>query len=166
MGDPVPRCPRCGGANSPGSAFCIGCGRALPGDTVRLDRIPTASVGDDHGALPPFPPAHGRTLLVQNGPMKGSRLEITRPQATIGRDPNCDVFLDDVAVSRRHATLRAAVRSDTIADSGSLNGTYVNGARVESSSLASGDVIQVGRCRLLYLAASARGARTAGRLQT
>ena len=149
MGAAVAVCPRCGGANAAGSTFCAECGRRLAGDTVPFDPVP--SEGGDTGAEDGSPAVRGRVLVVQNGPLRGSRLQVTRSEATIGRDPDSDVFLDDVTVSRHHATLRAGRRSDTIADSGSLNGTYVNGARVESSSLASGDVVQIGRYRLRYL---------------
>ena len=152
------RCPACGGANGPGTVFCIGCGRPLPVDTVRFDPVPSESGADPSvGAMSPA--RGGRVLLVQNGPLKGSRLEVTRSEVTIGRDPDCDIFLDDVTVSRRHATIRSGPRSDTIADSGSLNGTYVNGTRVETSSLASRDVIQIGRYRLIYLRSTARSER-------
>ena len=148
MADPDLRCPACGGANSLGAAYCRGCGRALPAQTMRFDPVAEDDADQTVGALPPV---RGRLLVVQNGPLKGSRLELTRSEVGIGRDPGCDVFLDDITVSRHHASIRAGSRGDTIADSGSLNGTYVNGARVESSSLASGDVVQIGRYRLVYM---------------
>ncbi len=56
-------------------------------------------------------------------------------------------------MSRRHAEF---VRSDsvyTVRDVGSLNGTYVNHERIEEARLASGDEVQVGKFKLVYVAA-------------
>ena len=51
----------------------------------------------------------------------------------IGRSPECDVFLDDVTVSRRHAELMREGERFVIRDLGSLNGTFVNRRRIESA---------------------------------
>ena len=50
-----------------------------------------------------------------------------------GRHPNSDVFLDDIAVSRRHAQFRCVTSEFKVADVGSLNGTYVNREPVDSA---------------------------------
>jgi pSer/pThr/pTyr-binding forkhead associated (FHA) protein len=68
---------------------------------------------------------------------------------TIGRHPDSDIRLEDVTVSRRHAQLRIADGSYTVADLGSLNGTYVNQERIESVALEDGDEIQIGKFRLM-----------------
>ena len=54
---------------------------------------------------------------------------------TIGRNPDAEVFLDDVTVSRNHALLVARRDGLYIDDLGSLNGTYVNRRRIESHKL-------------------------------
>ena len=69
----------------------------------------------------------------------------------IGRSPECDVFLDDVTVSRRHAELQRAGETFTIRDLGSLNGTYVNRHRIESATLEDDDEVQIGKYRLTFL---------------
>ena len=69
----------------------------------------------------------------------------------IGRSPECDVFLDDVTVSRRHAELLREGDAFTIRDLGSLNGTYVNRQRIESTSLEDDDEVQIGKYRLTFL---------------
>jgi len=70
---------------------------------------------------------------------------------TIGRSPDCGVFLDDVTVSRRHAVLSERDGHWFIDDQGSLNGTFVNRRRVESAELSDGDELQVGKYRLTFL---------------
>ena len=68
----------------------------------------------------------------------------------IGRDPACDVRLDDLEVSRRHAELRPAAGGLELVDLVSFNGTYVNGARIERHRLAEGDVVSIGAVLLRY----------------
>ena len=74
-----------------------------------------------------------------------------RERTLIGRSPECDVFLDDVTVSRRHAELLQSSERFTIRDLGSLNGTFVNRHRVESIDLHDDDEVQVGKYRLTFL---------------
>ena len=70
---------------------------------------------------------------------------------TIGRSPECDVFLDDVTVSRRHAVLIHDGPRFVLQDQGSLNGTFLNRSRIESAELADGDEVQIGKYRLTFL---------------
>ena len=63
----------------------------------------------------------------------------------------CDVFLDDVTVSRRHAELVRDGETFTITDLGSLNGTFVNRKRIESAELDDDDELQIGKYRLTFL---------------
>ena len=69
----------------------------------------------------------------------------------IGRSPECEIFLDDVTVSRRHAELERVGDMFTIRDLGSLNGTYVNRRRIESAVLENDDEVQIGKYRLTFL---------------
>jgi pSer/pThr/pTyr-binding forkhead associated (FHA) protein len=69
----------------------------------------------------------------------------------IGRSPECDIFLDDVTVSRRHAELIAEGERFVIRDLGSLNGTFVNRQRIESTELADDDEVQIGKYRMTFL---------------
>ncbi len=70
---------------------------------------------------------------------------------TIGRSPDSVIFLDDVTVSREHAVVFNDAAGVRIEDKASLNGTFVNGERVERSELRDGDTIQVGKYRFSYV---------------
>jgi pSer/pThr/pTyr-binding forkhead associated (FHA) protein len=77
---------------------------------------------------------------------------LQRDQTTIGRSPDCDIFLDDVTVSRRHAAVGRGDAGFTIEDLGSLNGTFLNRSRIERGDLENGDEVQIGKYRLIFLA--------------
>jgi pSer/pThr/pTyr-binding forkhead associated (FHA) protein len=92
------------------------------------------------------------------------RLEITHPGgpphevdlpgtvAVLGRDPSCDLVLNDTKCSRRHAVLEEGPDGLAIRDSGSANGVHVNGKRVARARLRPGDTIRLGDVRILVLA--------------
>ena len=89
-------------------------------------------------------------LIVYRGPGKGSRFLLTI-SSMIGRSPECEIFLDDVTVSRKHALVTLAeTRTFSMKDLGSLNGTYVNGKPMVDVSLSSGDEIQIGKFHMLF----------------
>jgi pSer/pThr/pTyr-binding forkhead associated (FHA) protein len=91
-------------------------------------------------------------LVVRSGGGRAGEVFERLGQTTlIGRSPDCDVFLDDVTVSRNHALLVRRRDGLYVDDLGSLNGTYVNRRRIESHRLADGDEIQVGKYKLSYL---------------
>jgi pSer/pThr/pTyr-binding forkhead associated (FHA) protein len=93
-------------------------------------------------------------LVVKRGPNAGSRFMLDRDLTTAGRHPDSDIFLDDVTVSRRHAEFRRTPEGGfTVADVGSLNGTYLRRDRIDAATLlSSGDEVQVGKFRLTFLA--------------
>jgi pSer/pThr/pTyr-binding forkhead associated (FHA) protein len=94
-------------------------------------------------------------LVVKRGPNAGSRFMLDRDLTTAGRHPDSDIFLDDVTVSRRHAEFRRTPDGGfSVADVGSLNGTYLKRDRIDGAAvLSSGDEVQVGKFRLTFLAA-------------
>ena len=69
----------------------------------------------------------------------------------IGRSLTADIRLDDPTVSRRHALVCCQEDRVRVLDDRSLNGTFVNGERVEWDDLADGDELIVGRYRLYYV---------------
>jgi pSer/pThr/pTyr-binding forkhead associated (FHA) protein len=97
-------------------------------------------------------PVGSAVLLVLRGPNAGSTFRLDGDLTTAGRHPDSDIFLDDVTVSRRHAEFYRESGRFTVRDVGSLNGTYVNGSRIEETELAGNDEVQIGKFRLKFLA--------------
>ncbi|GAA4036624.1 FHA domain-containing protein [Allokutzneria multivorans] len=96
-------------------------------------------------------PAGSALLVVKRGPNAGSRFLLDRDTTSAGRHPDSDIFLDDVTVSRRHAEFRREGADFVVVDVGSLNGTYVNRAPVDTAVLSNGDEVQIGKFRLVFL---------------
>ncbi len=149
-------CTHCGHPNRDDARFCAECGRPLKDDpTVTL--TPVESDDEGQGDFP-FPhdelEAGQGLLLVKRGPNAGSTFLIERDETSVGRNTDSHVFLDDITVSRAHASiLRHEDGSFFVRDSGSLNGTYVNGEQVEETKLASGDEVQIGMFKLVFFVA-------------
>ena len=92
----------------------------------------------------------GPALVVRAGGGRAGELFQLDGETTIGRSPDCGIFLDDVTVSRKHAVLADRDGAFLIEDQGSLNGTFVNRKRVESAQLEDGDELQIGKYRLTF----------------
>ena len=103
-------------------------------------------------------PEGSALLIVKRGPSDGSRFLLDVDVTTAGRHPNAEIFLDDVTVSRKHAEFRRSGNGFTVVDLASLNGTYLNGSRVDSAALHDGDEVQVGKFKLTFYSASANRA--------
>ena len=78
-------------------------------------------------------------------------VELQGTLAVLGRDPSCDLVLNDVKCSRRHAVVEAGPDGIAIRDTGSANGVYLNGKKIERASLQPGDVVSVGDVILTVL---------------
>lgn len=115
----------------------------------------TEEMGSDDISAVEHLPAGSALLLVQRGPSAGARFLLDTETVTAGRHPDSDIFLDDITVSRRHATFSRSSEGYQVADLGSLNGTYVNRDRIDGTiTLAGGDEVQIGKYRLIYFAGS------------
>ncbi|MFC5856406.1 FHA domain-containing protein [Streptomyces chlorus] len=172
-------CTRCGNRNAENSRFCSNCGAPLrPGavperpsettSTISISgleaydaevtgqtQVPTLS--PEAQAAVDALPMGSALLVVRRGPNSGSRFLLDGDLTTAGRHPQSDIFLDDVTVSRRHVEFRRSQDgSFTVADVGSLNGTYVNRERIDQIGLSNGDEVQIGKYRLVFYA-SQRG---------
>jgi len=114
--------------------------------------------GDDDGH-DEFPFPHDELesgqslLLVKRGPNAGSTFLIDQESTPTGRDPGSAIFLDDVTVSRKHAVFERRGDEWFVKDTGSLNGTYVNGEQVDETKLTTGDEVQIGKFKLTFFAA-------------
>lgn len=145
-------CPKCGFENIEDANFCNQCGVRLvvpaavdvtavydEGEGAELDT--TLETAQSSLCAP--------TLVVRaGGGREGEELPLEGDVVTIGRNPDSDLFLDDVTVSRHHARLVRDANGYAIEDLNSLNGTYVNRRRVERQHLRDGDEVQIGKFRL------------------
>jgi pSer/pThr/pTyr-binding forkhead associated (FHA) protein len=87
-------------------------------------------------------------LVVKRGPRAGMGWVLQEGTTTVGRHPESDIFLDDITVSRHHCRLVLDQEGLSVEDSGSTNGTYVNGMRVDRAALTAGDEVIVGKFHL------------------
>jgi hypothetical protein len=146
-------CPECGFQNPEASNYCSRCGALLTTDTgsettMSFDLEEEGEEGDLRTQLGITGPA----LVVRSGGgMAGQSFQPAEGRTLIGRSPDCEIFLDDVTVSRRHAELVRDGDTFTIRDLGSLNGSYVNRKRIESAVLEDDDEVQIGKYRLTFL---------------
>lgn len=99
-------------------------------------------------------PAHHAALLVLHGSRFVAMFLLDHDVTRAGRHPDGDIFLDDVTVSRRHAEFHRDGGTFTVRDLGSLNGTFLNRDRVQEAELTSGDEVQIGKYRLVFVTGS------------
>jgi DNA-binding NtrC family response regulator len=115
--------------------------------------------GDDVGGARP-----GVLIVFSEAEVPGDGIYPARPEVTVGRSPDCTIFLEDPGMSRFHAVLSFDGERATVRDGGSHNGTHVNGARAEGVvTLAPGDVLRCGQTLLALVGdvGPYRGWRTA-----
>ena len=83
-------------------------------------------------------------LQIMRGAELVAKFRLTAPRLVLGRAPDCDILLQNRGVSRHHAQLEARGEDWLIQDLGSLNGVYVNGARITGPYLIGpGDTVQL-----------------------
>ena len=81
----------------------------------------------------------------------GERVEIGQRAVSVGRLPECTIPLNDANVSRRHCEIHAVGSAFVVVDSGSTNGTKVNGLRIQGEHVLSDeDIISVGSTHLRF----------------
>jgi len=123
-------CPRCGATLSANLRFCTRCGAPLT----------PASTGEEQ-------PANWH-LVVVDGPDAGRRYPLEQ-QTRLGRGPETGIRLNDPQASRQHALIQHTQGQPVITDSGSRNGTFVNGTRIaRATPLTDGDLLRIGNTTL------------------
>ena len=149
-------CNQCGHRNPPDSSFCSSCGSPLDvqGDrTITLapvDPLQESSSPDDDVVVPMGElPTDTAVLIVRGGAQAGDRFTLGDGRIRLGRHPDSEIVLDDITVSRRHASIERTPEGYVVTDAGSLNGTYVNQERIDQAVLQHGDELQVGKFRLV-----------------
>ncbi len=145
-------CQECGFQNSEAATYCARCGALLVKDEGGTETTQTFTADDSDEPAEALENlgVQGPALVVRSGGGRAGEMFPLDGETTVGRSPDCGIFLDDVTVSRKHAVLRERDGNFFIEDQGSLNGTFVNRKRVESAQLDDGDELQVGKYRLTY----------------
>lgn len=122
-----------------------------PQPTPHIYRPPTPTP-------PPTPPsgrAGGETSNIATSMMKILRPGKTGVQSIpgavkIGRADDNDIVIPEVLASRHHATLVPTPNGTEIHDNRSINGTFVNGGRVDVAVLHDGDIVTIGNIDLVF----------------
>jgi hypothetical protein len=148
-------CPECGFQNPEAANYCSKCGALLireeQGAHTTMTFTPEEEAEDESLSLDGLR-IEGPALVVRSGGGRaGETFALEQDRTSLGRGPECEIFLDDVTVSRRHSVVTRGPDGFTLHDEGSLNGTYVNRRRVESSKLEDGDEVQIGKYKLTFL---------------
>jgi hypothetical protein len=147
-------CPSCGFRNREGVNFCARCGASLIQDQDEAQTTVSYVPGDEERepAAPHDVSSEGASLVIRSGGGRaGETYELREDRVSVGRHPDSTIFLDDVTVSRNHAVIEREGNAYSIADQGSLNGTYVNRRRVERQLLTDGDELQIGKYKLTFI---------------
>lgn len=92
----------------------------------------------------------GKLVLSLNGAVQGE-FQLNKERMTIGRKPDNDVQIDNLAVSGKHALIITILDDSFLEDLGSTNGTYVNGKLIKKHALRDGDVVGIGKHELKYV---------------
>ena len=91
-----------------------------------------------------------KLILTHDGNTIGE-FELNKEQMTIGRKPENDVQIDNLAVSGQHAKIITILNDSFLEDMNSTNGTYVNGSLVKKHALQDGDTVTIGKHQLRYI---------------
>jgi ABC transport system ATP-binding/permease protein len=95
-------------------------------------------------------------LILSDGTTSSQEFELTRHEVIVGRDPNVDLTIPSLSVSRRHAKFTRDGDGYSLEDLGSSNGTFLNDERLaERRALKSGDRIRLGQAIILTYVAPA-----------
>lgn len=147
------RCNQCGQENLKDTKVCASCGATL-GSEDHMETTITFHPVDElltEGQVDVEDASEEAVFVVKRGSSIGQRFPLKKGEITLGRDPQSDIFLGDITVSRKHAKVTIEQSSFSVMDVGSLNGTYVNGVRVERQDLKHGDELQIGKFKLIFL---------------
>jgi pSer/pThr/pTyr-binding forkhead associated (FHA) protein len=116
-------------------------------DTTEISVVSDAD--DVVGVLAP-PGERGAFLLGAGEPVSGVTFRTRMGRTTVGRDEDCDIVIRDSTVSSRHAEIIVRPEGCTITNLMATNGTRVTGQEVQSAQLTDGDVVRLGRVRLVF----------------
>jgi pSer/pThr/pTyr-binding forkhead associated (FHA) protein len=89
-------------------------------------------------------------LIIQEGPRAGKRLEIWKDLTTIGRSRDCDIFLEDISVHRKQASIVKTTAGFVLRDDHGKGDSFVNGQSIKEHFLTHGDQLLFGNTKLLF----------------
>ncbi|MDR0350831.1 MAG: FHA domain-containing protein [Coriobacteriales bacterium] len=138
--DGVRNCPVCNAAVEEDVNECDRCGFKLIGKTEEID-MPTMA---DSGSIGVCGEGGRPRLTLTKGPLKGEVFYLEGFPVLIGREPSCDIFLNNMTVSREHAVIEQEGGKLVVRDKGSLNGTWVDGKIVDEAELLEDTLLQIG----------------------
>ncbi|MDO4182349.1 MAG: FHA domain-containing protein [Coriobacteriia bacterium] len=138
-------CPVCGTQVSEEDSVCSACGFKLSGTTQSFAPISVTEFD-----LDTTPKNKKSTLRIIRGPQIGTIFMLGVEEMTIGRNPRCNIFLNDMTVSRGHAKVVPMDKGYCIVDDSSYNGVWVNDKAVGRAFLNQGDIVQIGVFCLVY----------------
>ncbi|HBT94843.1 MAG TPA: FHA domain-containing protein [Coriobacteriia bacterium] len=133
-------CPVCGEALAEGVIRCDSCGFSLSGTTEQIDMIDK----NESGLIGVCGDRGKARLTLTKGPLKGEVFYLEDFPLSIGREPSCDIFLNNMTVSREHAVIENIDGQITVTDRDSLNGTWVDGKCVDHAVLYEDSLLQIG----------------------
>lgn len=139
-------CPICNNTIDEGASKCPACGYHIMGSTESFKPV-FLTTGSE---LPGAGVDERFELRVVRGPQTGVDIRLRKGELSVGRDPNCDIFLNDMTVSRLHAHIEVSANGCVIRDANSFNGVWVNDRMTDTCLLRSGDVVQIGAFCLVY----------------
>lgn len=91
-------------------------------------------------------------LLIQRGPQAGKRVELWKECTTIGRSRYCDIFLEDIAVHRKQASILFTPMGFVLRDDHGSGDSFINGRPVSEQVLRDGDHLLFGKTELIFFA--------------
>ena len=115
-------------------------GTTVDGETTAVHVFPS---------LPAATDPHAAAMICISGRSIGQIFLLTKEETTLGRAPECDIFLDDEGVSRHHAKIVEEDNQRVLMDLGSTNGTFIDNERIEVATLRDGLRIQLGTATIL-----------------
>ncbi len=138
-------CPVCNTPRHNNESTCHSCGFHYLETTQKFEPVVVNTVDVSQSA-----PKKHASLRVVRGPQNGHIFTLTREITSIGRSPQCDIFLNDMTVSREHAFIAFTEKGYVISDRNSYNGLWVNNISLEKKILECGDTIQIGAFCLVF----------------
>ena len=147
----IDKCPVCDAEITIELDVCPTCGFHLIGSTQEFSPVKLES-STHHVHADSQQDTKEAYILILSGITKGSKydLKTDETETVLGRDPKSTIFLNDMTVSRNHASILFEKGEWIIRDNGSFNGVWVNNKNISTKVLQSGDLIQLGNFSLEF----------------